>query len=229
MSRLPDTSQIEEFEHLLARYYREDCNLLIRRFSSMGEAGEIRGAIHEVLAGIFERYIHGEPSPENLGGFVHVAVRRKLIDRIREEVGKIHIQSEDLDRVLVSGLPTRPTTSEEAIEGEDMDSAPASGLLNLPVNPEDATAWKELFHTVFDRLPPKWHEVAKMAMQGASPAEIGKSFDQNGYVLRRHARELICRILGELADAGDGLARGLAHDFCRRSRQAAQPSRSRGR
>jgi hypothetical protein len=47
------------------------------------------GAIHEVLAGVFERYLRGEPTPDNLGGFVHVAVRRKLIDRIREEAVKV--------------------------------------------------------------------------------------------------------------------------------------------
>jgi DNA-directed RNA polymerase specialized sigma24 family protein len=201
MSQLADTHQVEEFETTLERYYRENCNLLIRRFSSMGEVSEIRGAIHEVLAGIFERYMRGEPAPENLGGFVHVAVRRKLIDRIREETGKVQIGEEHLD-------------SEDAIHSDEMDDAAASGLLNAPVNPEDATAWKELLRTIFDRLPPKWHEVAKRAMLGATPEEIGRSFEQNGYVLRRHARDLICRILGELADAGDGLARGLARNFC---------------
>jgi DNA-directed RNA polymerase specialized sigma24 family protein len=217
MSRSPGTRQAKEFEKLLTRYYRENCNLLIRRFSSMGDVSEIRGAIHDVLAGVFERYMRGEPPPDNLGGFVHVAVRRKLIDRIREEAGKVPIEEEHLDRVVVSGMPKRPGTLEYTRDGEEIDSATASGLLSLPVNPEDALAWKELFHAVFDRLPPKWHEVAKMAMEGASPEEIGRTFEQNGYVLRRHARNLICRILGELGNAGDELARGLAHDYCRRS------------
>jgi DNA-directed RNA polymerase specialized sigma24 family protein len=217
MSRPRDTRQVEEFEKLLERHYRENCNLLIRRFFSMGDVSEIRGAIHEVLAGVFERYMRGEPPPENLGGFVHVAVRRKLIDRIREEAGTVAIEEQHLDRVLGSGLPDRAMSSEDAIDSDDMGRAHSSGSLNVPVTPEDATAWKELFRTIFGRLPPKWHEVAKMAMLGASPEEIGKTFEQNGYVLRRHARNLICRILRELADAGDGLASGLAHDFCRRS------------
>jgi DNA-directed RNA polymerase specialized sigma24 family protein len=218
MSRSPGTRQAEGFEKVLERYYRENCNLLIRRFSSMGDVSEIRGAIHEVLAGVFERYMRGEPAPDNLGGFVHVAVRRKLIDRLREEAGKVPIEEEHLDRLVVSGMPKRPGASEYTRDGEEFGSAPASSLLSLPVTPEDAVAWKELFHVVFDRLPPKWHEVATMAMVGASPEEIEKTFEQDGYMLRRHARNLICRILGELADAGDELARGLAHDFCRRLR-----------
>ena len=217
MSRSPGTRQVEEFEKLLERYYRENCNLLIRRFSSMGDVSEIRGAIHEVLAGVFERYLRGEPAPDNLGGFVHVAVRRKLIDLIREEAGKVAIEEAHLDRVVVFGMPKGPGASEYTRDGEEFVSAPDLGLLSRPVPPEDAVAWKELLHMVFDRLPPKWHEVAKMAMEGASPEEIGRTFEQNGYVLRRHARNLICRILGELGDAGDELARGLAHDYCRRS------------
>jgi DNA-directed RNA polymerase specialized sigma24 family protein len=216
MSQSPGTIQVEEFEKLLERYYRENCNMLIRRFYSMGDVSEIRGAIHEVLAGVLERYMRGGPAPDNIGGFVHVAVRRKLIDRIREEASIVPIEEEHLDRVVVFGMPNRPRASEYTREGEEFDSAPAPGLLSLPVTPEDAMAWKELFHAIFDRLPPKWHEVAKMAMVGASPEEIGKTFGQNGYVLRRHARNLICRILGGLAEAGDELARGLAHDFCHR-------------
>ena len=218
MSRSPGTLSVEEFEKLLERYYRENCNLLIRRFSSMGDVSEIRGAIHEVLAGVFERYMRGEPAPDNLGGFVHVAVRRKLIDRIREEAGTVSIEEELLETVVVFGMPKRLGASEYTRDGEEFGSAPPPGLLSLPVSPEDAAAWRELFHAVFDRLPPKWHEVAKMAMVGASPEEIGKTFEQNGYVLRRHARNLICRILGDLGDAGDELARGLAHDFCQRLR-----------
>lgn len=216
MSRSPGTHQFEEFEKLLERYYRENCNLLIRRFSAMGDVSEIRGAIHEVLAGVFERYLRGEPAPDNLGGFVHVAVRRKLIDLIREEAGKVFVEPEHLDTVVVSGMPKRPGASEYRRDGEEFVSAPDWGVLSLPVPPEDAVAWKELFHVVFDRLPPKWHKVAEMAMVGASPEEIGKTFEQNGHVLRRHARNLICRILGELADSGDELARDLAHDLCRR-------------
>jgi hypothetical protein len=121
-------------------------------------------------------------------------------------------------------MPKGPGGSEYTRHGKEFGSAPASGLPSLPVTPEDAMAWKELLHAVFDRLPPKWHEVAKMAMVGASPEEIGKTFEQNGYVLRRHARNLICRILRELGDAGDELARGLALDFCQPSASARQPS-----
>src|SRR5690348_6642867 len=180
MSRSPGTRQVEEFEKLLERYYRENCNPLIRRFSSMGDVSEIRGAIHEVLAGVFERYLRGEPAPDNLGGFVHVAVRRKLIDLIREEAGKVPIEEELLDWVVAFGMPKRAGASEYTRDGEELDNAPPLGLPTLPVNLEDAVAWKELLHMVFDRLPPKWHEVAKMAMEGASPEEIGRTFEQNG-------------------------------------------------
>ena len=111
MSRSPGTRQLEEFEKFLEQYYRENCNLLIRRFSSMGDVSEIRGAIHEVLAGVFERYMRGGPAPDNLGGFVHVAVRRKLIDLIREEAGKVPIEEEQLEWVVAFGMPKRARAS----------------------------------------------------------------------------------------------------------------------
>jgi DNA-directed RNA polymerase specialized sigma24 family protein len=204
---VPTANQVTEFEHRLERYYRESCNVQIRRFLSMGTVDEIRGAIHEVLAELLDRYLYGDPPPENLGGFVHVAVRRKLLDGIREEARKVPIDNVRIGR-----------SGQTIIEREeDQDSAPASDLPDRRVTQEDAAAWKELYRTIFDRLPPKSHEVAKMAMLGVSPEEIGKRFEQNGYVLRRYARTLICRILMKLAEAGDPLAHGVAREICPKS------------
>jgi DNA-directed RNA polymerase specialized sigma24 family protein len=199
MSQLPTRDQTKDFENHLIKFYHENCSMLVRIFSRMGEKSEIQSVLHLILAEIFDRYLRGEPAPENLGGFVRVAIERKLIDLIRREVDQVPV--------------------------EDLDNASVSQSLDLPLTPQlDETAWKELLRIVFDRLPPRWHEAAEMAMLGASPAEIGEKFGHDGYVLRRHVRHLICRILGDLAAAGDELARGLVRDFCPEPRRAAQAS-----
>jgi hypothetical protein len=53
-----------------------------------------------------------------------------------------------------------------------------------------------------------------MAIVGRSPEEIGALYEQNGYVLRRYARELICRALREMAAAGDPAVVSFGRDFC---------------
>jgi len=80
MSRLPTAAQLDEFERILIRWWRENCNLLIRSLYGMGERAEIQSAINKVLAEIFDNYRRGKPAPENLGAFVYRAVRNRLID-----------------------------------------------------------------------------------------------------------------------------------------------------
>ncbi len=221
MTQLPTASQIDDFKQCLVQYYLSNCHMLIRRFSSMGEKSEIQSTINLVLAEIFDRYVRGQPAPENLGGFVHRAVERKLIDAIRAD----RIPIEDLDL--------------EDVDLEDVDLRAVSEVLNLSMTPEVEAAWTELFRMIFHQLRPRWHEVAKMVMHGASPEEIGrkfspadadphfqerasaaeirKQFAKKGYVLVRYVRKLVCRILGPLANAGDEFASRLARSFCRKS------------
>lgn len=232
MTRRPSVGEIEAFKRHLEGFYRDNRNLLVSRFRSMAEASEIISALHLVLAESLDRFIRGQPAPENLGGFVHTAVRRRLIDLLRREFKGDETHPLPVEEVeSLSKFLNRPLTPEESIniaswkhdEGprtidiEDVDES-FSKFLNRPLIPEeniDILAWKQLFRIIFARLPLKWRKVAEMAMVGASPEEIGSAFGQNGYVLRRYARQLICRILGELAGGGDDLAGGLAHDFCR--------------
>jgi hypothetical protein len=195
MSPLPTVNQLKGFEDVLVQWYRENVNKLIPRFKGMAVRDEIRSTIHLVLAEIFNEYRDGKPAPDNLGGMVHVRVRHKLIDIIREDVRK----GVGLPSPGRSGLP------EGEIPGEDPDSSAAWAELNSPTdNPEEWAARRELVRKIFGRLAPKWHKVAKMMLQGYSPREIGDKFEQDPYPLIRHTEHLICRIRTDLLIPGTG-------------------------
>lgn len=139
----------------------------------------------------------GQAEPDNLAAFVDVAVRNALIDRHRR------VQPLPLDEVA-------------AVPNTDSGDEPDPPAFPDPkgLGQDDVIAWKQLLHAIFDRLPVKSVEVAVMVMTGKTPAEIGAVYEQDGYVLRRHARQLICKALREFARAGDPLAQSVGDAFC---------------
>jgi DNA-directed RNA polymerase specialized sigma24 family protein len=182
------------FADRLERFFRQNYTQLIRAHLRLGTVEEVQDALQEAMMRIYARFGDGqEPEPDNLPGFVHVAIRNVLIDRFRRPLA---VDLSEVDR------------EEEAAVADGVNPA-----MSLP-RQDDVLAWKQLLKVIFDRLPAKWVEVASMAMSGASPEEIGEAFEQNGYVLRRYARELVCKILHELARKDDPLAAAFARGFC---------------
>jgi DNA-directed RNA polymerase specialized sigma24 family protein len=178
------------FADRLEQLFRQKYTQLIRAHLRLGTVEEVQDALQEAMIRIYARFGDGqEPEPENLAAFVHVATRNILLDRFRRPVAA------DLSEV------------DDDTDRKHPDRNPA---MSLP-RQDDVLAWKQLLRVIFDRLPAKWIEVSSMVMSGASPEEIGAAFRQNGYVLRRYARELICKILAELDDP---LAVAFSGDFC---------------
>ena len=197
-----------DFKDLLERYYRDNYTALVRRFLSWGTVEDVEDAIQEAVERLYVRYADGQqPQPENLGGLLHVAIQNVLRDGFRR--GK-PISIDDV-RAGPTGEPIPAGRSAEGGEGGSDDDR---ALPDPHVGPEDEAAVKELFHAVFDRLPAKWRDVAAMTFTGASPEEIGARYGQNGYVLRRYARSLVCRGLRAMAQADDPLAASFARELC---------------
>ena len=196
------------FADRLERFFRDNYTALVRRHSRLGTVEDVQEAIQDVLMRLYQRCADGEQAePDNLAAFVNVSIRNALVDRRRKSR---LIRLSDL-AVATAGSDAEARDDDPAIlQVEDRDC----------VGQEEELAWKQLLHTIFDRLPPKSVEVAAMVMSGKTPPEIGAAFGQDGYVLRRYARELICRILWELAGGGEPLAGSIAQSFC-----AASPRR----
>jgi hypothetical protein len=127
-----------------------------------------------------------------------VAVRNVLIDRHRR-----------LEPVSLSDAVSSGQSDDEHLGDEPDPAFPDPQGLSQ----EDVLAWKQLLRAIFDRLPPKYVDVAAMVMGGNTPAEIGAAYDQRGHVLVRHARQLICKILWDFAQTGDPLARSVGEAF----------------
>jgi DNA-directed RNA polymerase specialized sigma24 family protein len=181
------------FADRLERLFRQNYTQLIRPHLRLGTVEEVQDALQEAMMRLYARFGEGqEPEPSNLAAFVHVTTRNILLDRFRRPVAA------DLSEV------------DKAPDRKNPGRNPA---MRLP-RQDDVLAWKQLLRAIFDRLPAKWVEVSSMVMSGATPEEIGAAFKQNGYVLRRYARELICKVLAELASQDDPLAAAFASDFC---------------
>jgi len=181
------------FADRLERLFRDNYTRLIRGHLRLGTVEEVQDALQEAMMRVYARFGDGqEPEPDNLLAFVHVATRNILLDRLRRPVAA------DLS---------------EVDKKEEMKHPGQNPAMMLP-RQDDVLAWKQLLNAIFDRLPAKWIEVASMAMSGASPEEIGAAFEQNGYVLRRYARQLVCKVLRELAQKNDPLAAAFAKSFC---------------
>jgi DNA-directed RNA polymerase specialized sigma24 family protein len=197
-----------DFHERLERYYRDNYTTLVRRFLSWGPVEDIEDAIQEAVVRVYARYADSQqPQPDNLGGLLHVAIQNVLRDGFRRATP---LSIDDV-RAGPTGEPIPAGISAEGGEGGSGDD---SALPDPNVGPEDEAAVKELFNMVFDRLPAKWRDVAAMTFTGASPEEIGARYGQNGYVLRRYARNLVCRGLRGIAQAGDPLAASFARELC---------------
>jgi DNA-directed RNA polymerase specialized sigma24 family protein len=198
-----------DFKERLERYYRENYTTLVRRFLSWGPVEDIEDAIQEAVVRVYARYADGQqPQPENLGGLLHVAIQNVLRDRFRRATP---ISIDDV-RAGPTGEPIPAGRSAEGGEGGSDDNR---ALPDPHVDLENEAAAKELFNMVFDRLPAKWRDVAAMILTGASPEEIGARYGQNGYVLRRYARILVCRGLRALMQHDDdSLAASFARELC---------------
>jgi DNA-directed RNA polymerase specialized sigma24 family protein len=207
-----------DFNERLERYYRDNYTALVRRFHSWGTVEDIEDAVQEAVVRVCVRYADGQqPQPERLGGLLHVAIQNVLRDGFRRA---LPISIDDV-RAGPSGERII------AAEGGEEDRSEDIALPDPHVGPEDQVAAKELFDTVFDRLPAKWRDVAAMTFNGASPEEIGARYGQNGYVLRRYGRSMVCRVLRAMAQSGDPLAASFARELCPDCRML--PVRRRGR
>lgn len=193
---------LSDFADRLERFFRDNYTALVRKHSRLGTVEDVQEAIQDVLLRLYQRCVDGEQAePDNLAAFVNVAIRNALIDRRRQS-----------RLIPLSDLTSR--TSGPDADARDDDPAILQVEDRESVGQEEELAWKQLLHTIFDRLPPKSVEVAAMVMSGKTPVEIGAAFGQDGYVLRRYARELICKILWELAESGEPLAGSFAQSFC---------------
>lgn len=193
---------LSDFADRLERFFRDNYTALVRKHSRRGTVEDVQEAIQDVLLRLYQRCVDGEQAePDNLAAFVNVAIRNALIDRRRQS-----------RLIPLSDLAS--ATSGSDVDARDDDPAILQVEDRESVGQEEELAWKQLLHTIFDRLPPKSVEVAAMVMSGKTPVEIGAAFGQDGYVLRRYARELICKILWELAESGEPLAGSFAQSFC---------------
>ena len=177
----------------------------MRQHLRLGSIEDVREALQEAMLRICARHLDGEPDPDNLAAFVNVTVRNILIDKLRRVI-PLSLSEGDVDEAAEGTAPQLP----------DLSFA----------SPDDALAWKQLLHIVLDRLPAKWMGIAAKVMSGATPEELAEAYGQNGYVLRRYTRELICRILTGLAQTGEPLARSFGRDFCGWSRGSTAGSRA---
>ncbi len=192
---------LTEFADRLEQFFRDNYTALVRQHLRLGSVEDVQDAIQEALLRIYARFADGEQAePDNLTAFVNVAIRNVLIAR--------HRRSEPIsigDAVL----------KKNSMEDDDDDDGRTDPPFPHPgPDQEDILAWKQLLRLVFKRLPAKSVEVAAMVMTGKSPVEIGAAYGQDGYVLRRHARQLICKTLWDLAQAGDSLAKSVGDKFC---------------
>jgi RNA polymerase sigma factor (sigma-70 family) len=200
---------ISDFAQKLGQYYRANRTDLIRAFSLWAQRATVEDAVQEAMVRIFARYDGtDEPEPENLDAFMRTTVRNILIDGFRRAVSV----SIGYVRSAMDGQPI-------FVPASDADEDDFSGDPALPskfASAEDEAAWKHLLRTLLDELDPKYVQVATMAMLGATPEEIGDAYQQNGYVLRRYARLLLCRAIAQHAQGGDPLAAMLERDCCQR-------------
>jgi len=188
------------FAEGLERFFRDNYTALVRQHLRLGTVEDVQDAIQQVFLRLYQQFAEGsQREPDNLAAYVNAAIRNALIDRLR--------LATPISLSELSGTP----------QNDANGGAEDASLAQLPdptqLSPEEALAWKQLLHTIFARLPPKSVEVAAMVMSGKTPPEIGSAFGQNGYVLRRYARELICKILGDLASNGEPLARSFGRRF----------------
>ncbi len=197
-----------DFAERLERFFRANYTMLVRRHLRFGSVPEVQDAIQEAMMRIYARFVDGVlPEPDNLDAFVNTVVRNVLRDRLRRAE---LVPIDDVVTAPDGGRVIRRTTA----EGSDPAFSDQGLRDDQQAGPEDALAWKQLLEAVFDRLPDRWSGIAAMVIGGASPAEIGAAYDRNGYVLRRYTRDLICRILRDLAEGGDSLADAFGREFC---------------
>jgi DNA-directed RNA polymerase specialized sigma24 family protein len=200
---------ITGFAQKLAQYFRANRTDLIRTFIWWAQRATVEDAVQEAMVRIFARYDEtGEPEPVNLDALVRTTVRNILIDGFRRAA-----------LVSIGYVRSAPDGQPIFVPPSDADADDFSGDPALPskfASAEDELAWKHLLRALLDDLDPKYVHVATMAMLGATPEEIGDVFQQNGYVLRRYARLLLCRAIAQHAQAGDPLAAMLERDCCPR-------------
>lgn len=202
------TTEKADFADRLERFFRANYTALVRRHLRYGDVSNVQDAIQDAMMRIYARFADGAlEEPEDLDAFVNAAIRNVLIDRLRRVklVSIDDVLTASDGNTVVRGGSQGGTETGLADHGLRDDSNPGQ---------EDMLAWKQLLHVVLDRLPERWSGVAAMAMGGASPTEIGAAYQRNGYVLRRYVRELICRILRDLAKGGDSLADSFSREFC---------------
>ena len=205
----PDIVPSEEadFADRLEHFFRANYTVLVRRHLRYGNVTDVQDAIQDAMMRIYARFSDGAiEEPENLDAFVNAAVRNVLIDRLRQA------KLVSIDEVMTA---SDGTTAGKGRTSDNTETGLSDhGLRDDDPGQEDTLAWKQLLHAILDRLPERWSGVAAMAMGGASPTEIGATYQRNGYVLRRYVRELICRVLHDLARGGDSLADTFGREFC---------------
>jgi DNA-directed RNA polymerase specialized sigma24 family protein len=205
---LPAASAASDFAARLELYYRENVQKLVRRnvrnFDSLEDA---RDAVQEAITRIYAGFVDGDRGDiENLDAYVNRTVRHIAFDKFRRDKA-----------VPIDLVSDGPATRKVGADGQAEEKK--SQQQHFPdtntASADDVVAWRQLLTIITDRLPPKWQGVAAMVMADKSPVEIGKAYDQDGYVLRRYARELVCRILRDLGSAGDPLALAFSDDICK--------------
>jgi RNA polymerase sigma factor (sigma-70 family) len=195
------------FDQELETYFRANRTKLIRAFLMWGRRDAIEDAVQEAVVRVYARYCDGEDEPGNLDAVVRVTIRNILIDGFRRArtvpIGDVR-----------AGLDGEPVMVIATDDDEDFAGDPA--LPSKFVSAEEVVAWKRLLHALLDELDPKYIEIVSMAMLGATPEEIGEAYQQDGYVLRRYARKLLCRAIARYTMTGDPLAQVMERECCQR-------------
>ena len=205
------------FEQRLETYYRQNRTKLIRAFLMWGTRDVIEDAVQEAMVRVYARYIDSETEPGNLDAVIRVAIRNILIDIFRRgrmvPIGDVRTGQDGQPQLVV------------AVDDSEEDFGGDPALPADIVSADEVVAWKRLLHELLDELDPKYLEIVSMAMLGATPEEIGEHFQQDGYVLRRYARVLLCRAIARHTLTGDPLAQVLERECCQR-KSAPRAARS---
>jgi DNA-directed RNA polymerase specialized sigma24 family protein len=185
------------FAGRLARLHGAHYARMVRRWRlHCATPADAEDLIQEAFTRLYRRYHTGEPIPDDdevLVRMLHVTARRLLIDEHRATIA--------VKRQEPDGPTAQPHGIDEPVA--------------LDQSVEDEVAMRRLLDHLLDTLDPHWARVLAMLCEDFLPAEIGLVMEgRNGHVLVRQARVHICRILHDLAAAGDPEAAWMGVRFC---------------
>ena len=206
MSEMPPEirSRLDLMGRRLEAYYEPArYTALVRRHLKLGTIVDVQEAIQSAMYNILQRTADGAPDPDDLEAFLNKSIRNALFDNLRRS-SKAQ-STDDLGDVLQ--------------QDRIIARAVKEWTSSLHIEAEEQLEWKALLRAIFSAFPEKYVGVATLAMMGESPDDIGSAYGSDGYVLRRYARQLVCRVLRNLEQQSHALAATMATKLCTRKNQ----------